>query len=97
MTHLERFDKFMGSPKPDKYGYTIKRVIERAEILGFSIEEVRVACRKIRVWLCVNEDSPRAKKLHWGKFVLNWLKNDKYRTVNRVSPSQFTGKSRIEE
>lgn len=97
LTHLERFDKFMKSPKPDKYGYTIKKVIEKAETLGFSIEDVRVACRKIRVWLCANEETGRANKLHWGKFVLNWLKNDHFRPVRRLAPSKFTGKSRIEE
>lgn len=97
MKPVDNFNAFLKRKKPDQYGYTFKKVIEKAAEMGFSKDDVRKACREIRLWLIVNENSKKANKIHWGKFILNWMRPKLAKKSRRAQPSSFYGKSRIEE
>lgn len=95
---VEKFNAFLERTEPDQYGWTIQKVVENAERLGHTREEVRVACREIRTWLVINENNKKATRVkHWARFILNWLKPKPIRKSRRVEPSNFQGESRIEE
>ena len=97
MTPLDLFNAWLKQKEAKPYHMTIARAVELAEGLGFSKDDVRQVCREVRHWLAGKEDYRVTQKKKWGQFVLNWLKNDHSRSVRRLAPSKFTGKSRIEE
>lgn len=97
MKPADNFNAFLKRKKPDQYGYTIKKVIEKAAEMGFSKDDVRRTCRELRNWLIINENAKKANKKHWGKFILNGMRPKPARKSRRAQPSSFYGKSRIEE
>ncbi len=97
MKPVDNFNAWLKRKEPDQYGYTIKKVVEKAALLGYSIHDVRRACRDILAWLIINENTKKANKRHWGKFILNWMRPKSARKSRRAEPSNFQGKSRIEE
>ncbi len=96
-TPLEQFNTFLEETEAKPYHMTIARVVELAEKLGFTKEDVRRACREIRHWLAGKEDYKVTQKTKWGQFILNWLKPKPVRKSRRAEPSNFQGESRIEE
>lgn len=90
MTALKRFNEWLASKEADRYGLNIEIVVQRAELLGYSREEVRAKVRELQHWLVANEGSPKVNKKTWGRFI---LKNLAPKTFNRQSarlvPSKF--------
>ena len=87
MTHLERFDAW-------RYGVSISgmtygRMLILALELGHSHEDILKVENEIRHWLAKNEDTGKANKRLWGKFLLNWLTPKSSRQTGRLEPSDF--------
>lgn len=90
MAAVEKFNEWLKSKEPDRYGLTIEIVIQRAELLGYSRDDVRQKVKELRHWLIANEGSSRVNKKTWGKFILRNLAPKTYnRQSARLTPSRF--------
>jgi len=93
MTPLELYEQWEKQNVVGRYDISLDRVIELGERLGYTKEDVQQAIQEIRYYLAKNENNKKGKKRSWGRFTLNWIKNNHQYSNNqssgRLEPSNF--------
>jgi len=92
MTPLELYEQWEKHNIVGQYDISLNRVIELGEKLGYTKKDVQEAIRGIKYYLAKNENNRKGKKRSWGRFTLNWIKNNHQYSNNRqgrLEPSDF--------
>jgi hypothetical protein len=91
LTPLQKFDNFLKRTEPDGYNWTLEKVYQEAQVLGYDKIYVDKVIAGLRVYYHNNANHQRLKnRLHWARSIMKNLAPKTYgRQSARLTPSEF--------